>query len=125
MAMIRDYSYKMGFAVNGVPIPDPSGFSGAVSDLDASGERDATGELHRDRVATKIPIKLKYNNWDWEMITDLLGRISGDSFMFTYPNPATGSTSTDRRYVGDRDFEVVLTTVHGYIGNLSFSAIPY
>ena len=123
--MIRDYIYTMGFAVNGIPIPDPSAFSGAVSDLDASGERDATGELHRDRVATKIPIKLKFNNWDWEMITDLLRRISGDSFQFTYPNPTTGQLSTDKRYAGDRDFDMVLKTNVGYIGNLSFSAIPY
>lgn len=123
--MIRDYIYTMGFAVNGIPIPDPSAFSGAVSDLDASGERDATGELHRDRVATKIPIKLKFNNWDWEMITDLLQRISSDSFQFTYPNPATGQLSTDKRYAGDREFDMVLKTNVGYIGNLSFSALPY
>jgi hypothetical protein len=123
--MIRGYSYSMGFAVNGVPIPDPSAFSGAVSDLDASGERDASGELHRDRVATKIPIKLKYNNWDWEMIKDLLIRVSADAFEFTFPNPVTGQLATDKRYVGDRDFELVLKTQHGYIGNLSFSTIPY
>lgn len=123
--MIRDYSYRMGFAVNGIPIPDPSGFSGSVSALDASGERDAAGELHRAMVATKVPIKLKYNNWDWAMITDLISRISGESFNFTFPNPATGALQTDKRYAGDRDFELVLTTANGYIGNLSFSAIPF
>lgn len=123
--MIRGYSYSMGFAVNGVPIPDPSAFSGAVSDLDASGERDAVGGLHRDRVATKIPIKLKFNNWDWAMIQDLLTRVSAEDFEFTFPNPTTGQLSTDKRYAGDRDFELVMNTHHGYIGNLSFSAIPY
>lgn len=96
--MIRDYSYSMGFAVDGMPVPDPSGFSGSVSALDASGERDASGTLHRAMVATKTPIKLKFNNWDWEMIQDLLGRVSGESFMFTYPDPSTGELVTDKRY---------------------------
>ena len=68
MAIVRTYNYKMGFKVNNVAIPDPSGFTGKVSDLDTEGGRDATGTLHRHRVATKFPLKLQYNAISYEMM---------------------------------------------------------
>ena len=127
MAMIRDYSYKMGFKINGTAIPDPSGFSGADSSLDASGERDATGELHRDMVATKRHLKLKFNSWDFEMITRLLTLTRGEEFQFTYPDPSSNcEPTTIRAYAGDRDWDVTQSTPFGgYIGNLAFSVIEF
>ena len=62
------YRYNMGFSINGEPIPDPSEFSGKESDLDTMGERDATGYLHRNMVATKYPVKLSYKNIPWDML---------------------------------------------------------
>ena len=124
--MRRSYSYRMGFAVNGIPIPDPSEYTGKVSALDASGDRDATGELHRDMVATKVPIKLKFKTWDWEMIQRVVSMVSGESFDFTFPNPATMSLTTMKAYAGDREFGVVLTNPDGsYMGDLNFSVIPF
>jgi DNA helicase-2/ATP-dependent DNA helicase PcrA len=64
---IRQYNYSMGFMVNGVAIPDPATFTGAISDLDSSAERDATGTLHRCKVATKTPLKLGYKAIEWDM----------------------------------------------------------
>jgi len=118
--------YDMGFAVNGIPIPDPSVFTGAESDLDTMGERDATGYLHRNKVATKHPLKVEYHNIGWNTIMDICPLLREDKFQFTYPDPFNGGTSTMDAYVGDRDFECVWKPLNGDgIGNLKFSVIEY
>ena len=118
--------YGMGFAINGLAIPDPTGFSGAESDLDTMGERDATGYLHRNKVATNYPLKLEYSNVPWEWIMDLCPMLRHDKFQFTFPDPFNGGHSTIDAYVGDRDFEAVWAPEGGiYIGTLKFSVIEY
>ena len=127
MSAIRTYNYNMGFAINGIPIPDPSGFSGSDSDLDASGERDATGYLHRAKVAMKRPLKVKYKNWEWGKMQEILTMLTNDRFSFTYPDPSRGGAlRTIEAYAGDRDWDVVLITqLNTYVGNLEFSVIEY
>ena len=119
-------TYSMGFAVNGIAFPDPSAFSGAESDLDTMGERDATGYLHRNMVATKYPLKLAYNNIPWDRIEDICGMIRSDKFQFTFPDPFKGGYSKIDAYAGDREFDAVWAPENGiYIGNLKFSVIEY
>jgi len=119
-------SYSMGFLVNGTRIPDPNKFTGAVSDLDTMGKRDANGLLHRKRVATKHPLKFEYTNIPWDTIQTICGLISADAFQFTYFDPAVGATRTMTAYTGDRNWEVV-SKIPGKtpIGTLSFSIIEY
>lgn len=125
MAIYRTYNYEMGFAINGEPIPDPAEFSGKESDLDTEGGRDATGTLHRNRVATKHPLKLGYKNITWEMMQSIMSKMLGDKFQFTYPDPRTGVT-TITAYCGDRDWDCVMADAQrGYLGNLNFSVIEY
>ena len=50
-----ELNYNLGFEIDGVPIPNPSSHGGTISALDLQAERDATGLLHRDYVATKQP----------------------------------------------------------------------
>ena len=123
--MYPGYRYEMGFRVNDVAIPDPAEFTGAVSDLDTMGKRDATGYLHRCRVATKHPLKLKYQNIPWSLIKEICALLASDKFSFSYPDPAVG-IQTIYAYVGDREWAVV-QAVPGYeaIGNLNFSVIEY
>lgn len=118
--------YGMGFSINGQAIPDPTAFSGAESDLDTMGERDATGYLHRNMVATKHPLKLEYKNVPWEWIMDLCPMLRHDKFQFTFPDPWNGGFTTIDAYVGDRDFECTWAPEGGmYIGSLKFSVIEY
>lgn len=118
--------YTMGFKVGNTPIPDPMVFTGAESDLDTMGERDATGYLHRNRVATKHPLKIEYHNIPWSLIMTIGGLLNSAKFSFTYPSPFTGAVSTIDAYVGDRDFETVWSPVNGlWLGNLKFSIIEY
>lgn len=122
----RQPKYGMGFSINGLAIPDPTAFSGAQSDLDTMGERDATGYLHRNRVATKYPLKMEYSNISWDMINELCEMIRSDKFQFTFPDPWNGGMHTIDAYVGDREFEAVWAPAGGiYIGNLKFSVIEY
>lgn len=119
--------YEMGFKIDGVSIPDPAVFTGAESDLDVLGERDMTGTLHRDMVATKFPLKFEYHNISWGTLLRICALMHGKpKFQFTYPSPFTGALVTMDAYVGDRSFESVwCEPYHTYIANLSFSVIQY
>lgn len=119
--------YEMGFAIDGTPIPDPKAFSGAESDLDTMGERDATGYLHRDMVATKHPLKIEYENIPWAMVIQICSLIRGkDQFQFTFPDPFRNGESTITAYAGDREFECVWAPVDQlWLGHLKFSIIEY
>ena len=119
-------TYAMGFKVGTTAIPDPAVFTGAESDLDTMGERDATGYLHRNRVATKHPLKLEYHNIPWATIMTVSALLTGAKFSFTFPSPFTGSTQTIDAYVGDREFEAVwMPDGQIWLGNLKFSVIEY
>lgn len=123
---IKPYRYQMGFEVDGTPIPDPSEFSGADSALDASGERDANGYLHRDMVATKHPLKIGWNALDWGMINFILPLVKDESFQFRYPDPSIGTWQTIKAYAGDRAWDVKRILEDGtYVGSLSFSVIEF
>ena len=119
-------TYSMGFSVDGVPIPDPQSYTGAESDLDTMGKRDATGYLHRNKVATKHPLKFEYKNIPWETIMDIGRLMKKDKFSFTYPSPFTGEMETMDAYAGDRDFTTV-QSISGrvWLGDLKFSIIEY
>lgn len=122
----RTYNYEMGFEINEAPIPDPSSFSGAVSDLDTLGERDATGTLRRNKIATKYHSKLEWQNIQWDMlryIGNLLGQ--GDRFQFRYIDPIGGQQEITA-YCGDREWEAVLCASRDerdWIGTLRVSVI--
>lgn len=122
----RDYRYDMRFAVNGELIPDPTEYSGTESSLDTSAERDATGYLHRTMVAIKHPVKIKWKNIDWDMITKILAKVKGDRFEFTCPDPSQGGVVTRTCYAGDREWDCVWSPDGvDSLGNLSFSVIEY
>lgn len=118
--------YSMGFSVNGEPIPDCSEFSGKESDLDTMGERDATGYLHRKKVATKFPLKMAYKAIPIEVADDICKLLRHDKFKFTWYSLYHGGLYTMDAYVGDRDFEAVWWPEGGtYLVNLNFSVIEY
>ena len=125
--------YTMGFKVNNVPIPDPVVFTGAESDLDTMGERNENGMLIRNRVATKVHLKIEYHNINWSTIS-LIGGLLGDrqgtgKFTFTFPSPFTAgaeNVQVIQAYAGDRNYEAVWSPAdQAWIGNLSFSVIEY
>ena len=118
--------YEMGFKIGTTSIPDPSVFTGAESALDTMGERDATGYLHRNMVATKHPLKLEYHGITWATITTICSLLNGEKFNFTFPSPFAGSAQTIQAYTGDREFEAIWNpNDRAWVGNLKFSVIEY
>lgn len=100
---MRQYNYKMGIRIGDTNIPDVSKWSYQVGDLDTSGRRDATGLLHRARVATKINYEFSWNSLDWEMLQVILQAVNHEKFKLTAPDPRTfRGTYTGNYYVGDR-----------------------
>ena len=97
------YNDVMGFVVNGFRLPDPSDFTYQVGDLDTSGNRDATGLLHRAYVATKINFELSWNSLEWEKLQQILAAVNTPKFTLTAPDPRSFlDTYTGDYYVGDR-----------------------
>ena len=100
---MRTYKYDMGIWVNNVQIPDVSKWSYQVGDLDTSGSRDATGLLHRARVATKTNYEFEWNALEWEMLQRILSAVSAEKFTLTAPDPRTfNGPYVGEFYVGDR-----------------------
>ena len=116
----------MGFAINGNPIPDPQKFSGESSQLDTLGERDMTGDLHRNLVATKRHPQMTYENIDWYMVRAIGQYMQNrEYFQFTYPDPFSDSgTVTILAYTADFKWDLVWApTGGGWVGNLKFNVI--
>lgn len=97
------YNSFMKIRVGDVTLPDPAEWSYQVGDLDTSGRRDATGLLHRKRVATKVNYEFSWNGLEWEMLNRILNAVKADKFKLTAPDPRTFDTAyTGWYYVGDR-----------------------
>lgn len=91
--------------IDGVAPPKyPSDFSITLSDIDdgATTTRTMDGLLHRDRIAVKRKINLKYNILTWNDLSILLNMISNVFFEVTYPDSMTGVEETKTFYVGNR-----------------------
>lgn len=126
---MRKYNYSMGFAANGRPLPDPAGFSVEVADLDASGERDITGNLHREKVAQKVSLEMQYRNIDWNMAREILSAVNPEQYSFTYQDPRTGGMQSGSFYTGNRKCNAVWMPAGrspaGWYADVTFSVIEY
>ena len=101
--MVINYNYAMGITIGEVNIPDPAEWNYQIGDLDTSGNRDATGLLHRAYVATKINYEFNWNGLEWEMLQRIINAVNTPKFTMTAPDPrAFGETYTGDYYVGDR-----------------------
>lgn len=101
--MKLNYRFNMGIRINGTPIPDVSEWGYQVGDLDTSGSRDATGLLHRARVATKINYEFSWNGLEWEMLQRILSLVNNAKFTLRAPDPRNFTEFyTGQYYVGDR-----------------------
>ena len=87
--------------INGVDIATPKVFEVAVSDLDGESNRNANGELIRDRIAVKRKLNLEWGPLTQAEIAPILNAVSGVFFTVTFPDPQLGIT-TKTMYVGDR-----------------------
>lgn len=87
--------------INGVDIATPKGFEVSISDLDGESNRNANGDLIRDRIAVKRKINLEWQPLSQLEMQTLLNAVSSVFFTVTFPDPQSGMI-TKTMYVGDR-----------------------
>ena len=87
--------------INGVAIATPKTVEVTVSDLDGESERNANGQLIRDRIAVKRKINLEWPPLTQNESSKLLNAVSDVFFTVTFPDPELGII-TKTMYVGDR-----------------------
>ena len=88
-------------SINGVQIATPKTYEVTVSDLDGESNRNAKGELIRDRIAVKRKLNLEWRQLTQTDIQTLLNSVSDVFFTVTFPDPELGMI-TKTMYVGDR-----------------------
>lgn len=132
MAVGFDYNKKMGFAIDGVDIPDPSSYGYSTQSLDVSAERDTTGLLHRKMVASKYNVSLSWAGLEYWVAQDILSRVTQPEFQFSFPCPEVpveqGGLYSGKYYVGDRKVDVIIATdddMSNWIVSLQFDCIEY
>lgn len=124
-----EYHYTLGITINGVALPDPpydGGYSFSVADLDISAERDTTGKLHRDRVATKINAQFNYNLIGWDKAREILAALGDAEFSATILT--FDGTHSGTYYCGDRSCAPIWLpdgTKSKWITSLKFNIIEY
>ena len=87
--------------INGVAIATPKTVEVTVSDLDGESERNANGQLIRDRIAVKRKFNLEWPPLTQNESSKLLNAVSDVFFTVTFPDPELGII-TKTMYVGDR-----------------------
>ncbi len=87
--------------INGVVIKTPSSFEVQISDLDGESNRNAQGDLIRDRIAVKRKLICEWPPLTQVESSVLLNAVKDVFFDVTYPDPQLGVV-TKTMYVGDR-----------------------
>lgn len=88
--------------INGVAITTPKVFDVTISDLDGESNRNAQGDLMRDRIAIKRKLNLEWPPLSNSECSKLLKAVSSVFFTVEYPDPEVGAMVTKTMYVGDR-----------------------
>ncbi len=95
--------------INGVSVKSPKSFDVTINDFDGESERNARGDLIRDRIAVKRTMKCEWGPLlGWE-IAEILNASSGVFFSLEYPDPLSGVT-TKTVYAGNRTSPVLKNT---------------
>ncbi len=87
--------------INGALIKTPSKFEVQISDLDGESNRNAQGDLMRDRIAVKRKLICEWPPLNQSECSELLKAVKNVFFDVTYPDPELGMV-TKTMYVGDR-----------------------
>jgi hypothetical protein len=87
--------------INGTEITAPKTYQATISDIDGETNRNANGDLLRDRIATKRKLELEWGPLSQQEISTLLQSVSDVFFEVAFLDPMDGQ-KTCTMYVGDR-----------------------
>jgi hypothetical protein len=97
--------------VDGVDLLTPAKMQVTLSDLDGETNRNAKGELVRDRIAVKRKLSLTYPPLTTAQISSVLSKVQNVYFQCTFLDPLLGANYTGTFYVGDRQSPLYSTTL--------------
>lgn len=121
--------YEMGLSLGGVAVPDPAGWDVDIESLDASAERDGTGQLHRDMVAEKMNFSFSFKAIPWSVSAAILNAVRAQSFTAVTPDPYNpGGTRSGTYYAGRRSQKTIQywqDTEEVILCDLSFNIIEF
>lgn len=87
--------------INGTTIKTPSKMEIGLMDIDGETNRNARGEMIRDRIATKRKISCEWPAMSQSEASALLNAVKDTFFSIEFPDPRDGII-TKTCYVGDR-----------------------
>lgn len=88
--------------INGVEITAPKSLQFDLQDIDGDTNRNAKGEMIRDRIAVKRKLECEWGPLTMEQCSTLLKAVQNVFFSVTYPDALEGKMLTKTMYVGDR-----------------------
>lgn len=88
--------------VKGVAIATPKTFSASLNDIDGESNRNANGELLRDRITTKRKLEMEWGPLSEVECSAILKAVKDVFFEVEFPDPQEGKLITKTMYVGDR-----------------------
>ena len=110
------------FTINGVQVTQPAEVQYNRYDLDSEDSfRSLSGEMQRDRVATKVKLECRWNALTASQMAQLLQAMDDVFFSINYFDPYSGGYTTKTFYVGDRSAPVY-SVAGGKVIFKSFSA---
>lgn len=89
-------------------------------DLDGESNRNAKGDLLRDRIAVKRKIECEWPPLTMKEVSTLLNSVKSVYFTVEYPDPMEGGIVTKTFYVGDRSAPALFIDIDG---NMRWSAL--
>lgn len=92
--------------IGGVEMPTPSEMSPMMYDI-TEAERDSTGTMHIDLVATKYKLECAWSYLTQEQMTKVLNAIKPITFSVSFIDPESGSSKSINVYKGDRTIPIL------------------
>lgn len=87
--------------INNVEIAAPKSYQPSLNDIDGETNRNANGDMVRDRITTKRKLEMEWGPLSQQEISILLKAVSSEFFECTFLDPMDGLI-TKTMYVGDR-----------------------
>lgn len=92
--------------ISGGEMPSPSELTVNIYDI-TDGERDSTGTMHLDLIATKYKVEAKWNVLKQSDLAKILSAINKITFSVAFIDPTTGKEKTISAYKGDRNIPIM------------------
>lgn len=117
-------SAQFPFKVNGTDVPTPSEFGWSIQDVSAPDSgRTLDAMMHKERVARKEKIQLKWLGKTPEVAAQILQLFQDEYFNVTYRCPLTNSVVTKEFYCGDQSAPYYWWCDGGRHESISFNII--